>query len=224
MADKSANVRPMPSGTTCTSDVISARTAFIDFYGNYAVSFSSQFVASIFGLITLCALVNVVMISIDKQFNPLSVVVIIFSMLMFIGFTLAARHTYSRFKYYSDLASKLINNADCLLNVAQLGETKTYFKVRDNEKKIRELEETYLELKEKLPENYKESIHEYERIEIPFCQYEKINRFNQNKSSVKKILDKTRFPLLLGLGVIGLALVTYYPLLVNFLKFIGLQV
>ncbi len=207
-------------------DVIAARAALLDFYGDYSVSFSSQFVASIFGLITASALINSVLASIRTQFavssrfDLFSAVVIGFSLIVFFGFASAAVYTYRRFKFYADLASKLVRVPNCLRYAAQMNKVKVDINVQNKEKDILKVEEDFCRLNQSLPEDYRKQIQERQKITVSFPQYEMASESSQNKILAKVILNSRLFPLVMGLGMTSLFFVTYYPILASFVSLI----
>lgn len=216
-----ADGQPAPPETISLGDTIAARSALLDFYGAYSVAFSSQFVASIFGLITACALINAALnFLVDKQLiNNFSVIIVIFSLFIFIGFISAALYTYNRLTYYSDLASAIVSFPLGLQEAAKLDKITVKIKVKNNKKSIEALERTFFEIKEKLPDNYKAIIEKCQHLDVNFRTYEKISRRTQYKKTIKKILsNRILFAFVLIFGVVCLFLVTYYPLFVVILR------
>ena len=129
---------------------IAARSAILDFYGDYSVSFSNQFIASIFGFITACALINAVLTNLlmPSQVNPTSIgFFLIISLSIFVGFIFAAIHTYTRFTFYADLASQLKGFPVCLRLVAKLEELTPRIRYRKREEGIKEINDIYSRLK-----------------------------------------------------------------------------
>jgi hypothetical protein len=75
-------------------------SAVLEFYGNRATSFVSLFVASIFGIVTLSAIIQVIN-------SPTPVLI---STIPYFIFSLAGFYTLQRFFYYVDLAEKVKTN------------------------------------------------------------------------------------------------------------------
>jgi len=95
-------------GTDRIANILTARAAILDFYSDRAGSFTSFFVASIFGLVTLLAIVQGTHREVAHN-NPLYYgVLIVISIVIYIAFAYAGRHTFERFAHYADIADKLV--------------------------------------------------------------------------------------------------------------------
>jgi len=90
------------------SDNISIFFALLEFYGNRATSFVSLFVASIFGIVTLSAILQVI----EYSINPIdySIIPLLLSVGPFVGFSVAGYYTLEKYFYYGDLAEKIKSN------------------------------------------------------------------------------------------------------------------
>jgi hypothetical protein len=84
-------------------------SSLLDFYNNRATSFANLFVASIFGIVTLSAIVVSV---IDGNFGRA-----IFSMLPFWFFVIAGAYTYYRYSFYAGIAEEIKGQGFCYCNV-----------------------------------------------------------------------------------------------------------
>jgi hypothetical protein len=91
-------------------------SAVLDFYGNRATSFVSLFVASIFGIVTLSAIVQVIQ----------SVIPVFLSIIPFVIFSLAGYYTLERYFYYGDLAEKVKSNCLEVPNYFDLNSISVY--------------------------------------------------------------------------------------------------
>jgi len=78
---------------------VSALSALLDFYSDRATAFASLFVASIFGLVTLSAIIQNY---IDGNFYWY-----IISLFPFIGFAVSGYFTWYRFCFWADMAHKM---------------------------------------------------------------------------------------------------------------------
>lgn len=92
------------------TDVLTARAALLDFYSDRAVAHASFLVASIFGLVTLMAIVQLM---INHALNLL----IYISLIPFVVFSYLGFHSLRRFGKYASVADKLQQS---FLNYAKL--------------------------------------------------------------------------------------------------------
>jgi hypothetical protein len=151
-----------PPDKPSAGDAIAARAALLDFYGDYTVSFSSQFLASIFGLITACALINGVLCTLlNGSINWFLITIFfIISLVAFLGFVVVSFYTYKRFSYYSDLASKLAEPFVCLRKAALLHEIPVDIGSSNRKETRANIKNAYSEVKGNLPDNAKPIIAE----------------------------------------------------------------
>lgn len=98
-----------------TANMLTARSALLDFYSDRAVAFASFFLASIFGLVTVLAIVQ----GIED-----SVFLISISLFLFWAFAYAGYYTFQRFRFYADIASKLQAGKGGLKKTARLDKLK----------------------------------------------------------------------------------------------------
>jgi hypothetical protein len=81
-------------------DVIAARAALLDYYGDSALSFSNQFIASIFGLVASSAIIQSVLVFLLSGSNLLDLEFLLFlapSLLLFGGFSYMVSYTFNKF-------------------------------------------------------------------------------------------------------------------------------
>ena len=86
-----------------TSNKISARSALLDYYSDRAVSFSGFFLASIFGLLTMMALVQ----GIECNDVTIQSVFLILSVFPVFTFAYMGWYVMKRFSYYVEIANKI---------------------------------------------------------------------------------------------------------------------
>jgi hypothetical protein len=206
-------------------NVIAARSALLDFYGDRATSFVSLFIASIFGLVTISAIIQTMLFGMVGQetilsqfFNnvklSLNSVIIIVSVFMYVTFVEVALYTYKRYTFYSDLADKL---AKCdLSSMAKLDCIPVGLYKKDMTEKILQrlnhAAEIYAaDLKDEDKDKAK-IIETDEKYLFNFAIHEKYMIEQQKEGRVKKILGSKKFMPLTYLLFLGLALLTYYPL------------
>ena len=122
----------------------------MDSYGDNAISFSNQFLASIFGIVAGSALVQQVLIYLlnSEAFSwelglQLSLVVLLPSGLLFAGLLYIARYTFKKFTNYSSLTSTVAGGKNGIYLTSRLD--KLYFPVllHDFEEQKTDLEKVY---------------------------------------------------------------------------------
>ena len=220
-------VEGKPSDNPTNENVIAARCALLDFWGDNAVSFASQFVASIFGLITMSALIHSVLIYLEDNNLPdyALIAFFIFSFLLYLGLSYVARYTYIRFTNYSSLASNLAFFSKGLYETAKLQELTAWIYPENPDKTKKLLNEAYERCKEQLSKEtvpYTEYHKEGEKktsFKINYLLYYNLRIREQETSIMKKMTKHRRlFGLIIILAVFFLWIVTYYPLLLNVLN------
>jgi hypothetical protein len=212
---------PKPVDTLVTENKIAARSALLDFYGDYSVSFSSQFVASIFGLAAASALINTALFNLltTQTFSSVSLVLfVIISLFIFLGFLFAAYHTYTRFRFYAALASSIAGFPTCLRGEAKLHEIFAESTFETREKGLMKINAAFSKLKKecKVPEDIKPFRKDRKKgdkhaFEVIFPVYEELETQKQNEKPLKQILSSKWFPLIWIVGIFLLSLITYYP-------------
>ena len=175
------------------ANILTARSALLDFFSDRAGSFASFFVASIFGLATLLTIVQGI-----KRNNPLEYgALIVVSFVVYVAFASAGYHTFKRFVHYADIADRLVGyHADkleretarrSLIDIAELEKLKFYTQPEGKEWKETTLKEHFIKQTEK-----------------------------QDRQFARKIL-KRKFNLLYG-GLIGLLwILVFLPKIVDIL-------
>jgi hypothetical protein len=106
-------------------EVIAARAALLDYYGDSALSFSNQFIASIFGLVASSAIIQSVLVFLLSKDIPLIIESEVFlfpSLLLFGGFSYMVNYTFNKFCYYSSLTSNLVTGKGGIYRKARLDE------------------------------------------------------------------------------------------------------
>lgn len=82
---------------------LTAKAALLDFYSDRAVAHASLFVASIFGLVTVLAII---------QNIECNVLLLPLSLLLYWAFAYAGYFTFQRFSYYADISDRLRQDID----------------------------------------------------------------------------------------------------------------
>jgi len=84
-------------------NILTARSALLDFYADRATSFASLFVASIFGVVALLAVIQAV------QYTRMldCVILIPVSLVSYGAFAYAGHYTFHRFTFYGNIAHLL---------------------------------------------------------------------------------------------------------------------
>ena len=96
------------------SNQLTAQAALLDFYSDRAVAQASFLIASIFGLITLLAMVQ-------QMINEASLLLLSLSLVPFLTFSYLGFYSLQRFGYYAVIADKLQQNLS-----SYTGEFKVY--------------------------------------------------------------------------------------------------
>lgn len=124
-----------------------AISALLDYYNNRATSFASLLTASIFGLVTLSAIIQ---FTFDKSFlinpniltNP--IIQIVVSVILYLLFSIACYHTLICYSYYTGLADKIKTAGLQTPYISDLKNMKL-LEEKDGEKKFRSLIEIITE-------------------------------------------------------------------------------
>lgn len=181
------------------SEELSARSALLQFYSQRAVSFASLFVASIFGLITWSAIVR----AIDVK-GASYLVFIGLSLIVYIFFAYASRHTFKRFTYYADIASKLA--------VDSKGSVKDYANLKAMDFEIDE--KRFNGMTEELK---KEAKGEDGKFRLNFQTYFDNENMKQNQSWAKGLSER-KFRIIHVMLMLLLGIVVYVPLVISYLS------
>ena len=137
-------------------DINTARAALLDFFGDNAISFSNQFLASMFGLVASSAIIQSIFVYLlDKEplSGELTLLFLLPASLLFGGLSFMLRYTYQRFQYYSGLANNVATGIDGIMETAKLDDLYVRYDTKVFIKNQRDLERTYLncELPESTP-------------------------------------------------------------------------
>lgn len=137
-------------------DMNAARAAFLDFYGDSALSFSNQFLASVFGLVASAAIIQSIFIYLSTE-DPLSLelrlVFLLPSLLLFGGLSYMVRYTYKQFGIYSTLANNLASGEDGIRKTANLHKLYLRYDTKKFLSEKSELEKAYEICKSELPKD-----------------------------------------------------------------------
>jgi hypothetical protein len=207
-------------------NTIAARAALLDFYGDQATSFASQFVASIFGLVTISAVILTMSQSLSQSIsqNTNWLVIILFLILslpLYLAFSYIAQYTYGRFTNYASLASHLVTVPGGLLERAHLEELETYYEKEHYEKTKELLKQASEECKPHLPKGTilireDRKGEEVKGAHINLRLHLDVVYKRQQKALIKRITPHTRtihMVMLLFLAI--LSLICYFPLIVS---------
>lgn len=221
-----------PTDNNDPENIIAARAALLDLYGDRATAFVSLFIASIFGLVTISAIVQAMLFSMVDEEAALSQFLyfklslnaffIFLSAVLYIAFVGVALYTYKRYTFYADWSDKLTRYEICesaKLGYLSIPLSKKIF----NEKQIQDLKLLAKNYASKLKddEKYKAKIIETAtHWKISFAFYQEYTSQYQKESRVKKFLGSKHFKLITCLTFLGLALLTYYPLINRLLKYL----
>jgi hypothetical protein len=99
--------------------------ALLDFHSDRATSFASLFVASIFGLVTLSAIIKNIGIA-SWQYG--------FTIIPYLGFLIAGIFTWKRFSYYADIAHQI--ESVCIRHYNYFKLRNTYIYEKDKSREI----------------------------------------------------------------------------------------
>ena len=91
-----------------TVNVLTARSAILDFYSDRATSFASFFVASIFGLVTMLAIVQWIDRGLAYNIPGYYGLLIGISIVIYVLFAKAGHYVFTRFVHYANIADKLV--------------------------------------------------------------------------------------------------------------------
>ena len=91
-----------------TANILTARSAILDFYSDRATSFASFFVASMFGLVTMLAIVQWIDRGVAYDIPGYYGLLISISIGIYVLFAKAGHYVFSRFVHYANIADKLI--------------------------------------------------------------------------------------------------------------------
>jgi len=210
-----------------SENTVAARAALLDFYGDQTALFASQFVASIFGLVTISAVILTLSQSLSVNPNWYLVgVFVILSLTLYLFFSYAAQYTYRRFTLYASLASHLVVVKNGLLAEAKLDKLETYYKKEAYEKDKEKINKVCEYLESHLPEGTSLCRENWEGeilkgAWINSRVYLEVVTREQNRAFIKKITIHARLTrCLMFLFLTILALITYFPLIISVLKVI----
>jgi hypothetical protein len=178
-------------------DELSARSALLQFYGQRAVSFASLFIASIFGLITWLAIARGIEVK-----GACYLIFMVLSSIVYIVFAYASRHTFRRFVYYANIASKLATESK--------GSVKDYANFEGMDFEIGE--KVYNGLTEELKKEVKK---EDGKFRLNFQAYFDDENKKQYQSFVRDLSER-RFGIIHSVLMILLWIVVYVPLLISY--------
>lgn len=201
-------------------DMISARAALLDYFGDSALSFSNQLIASIFGLVASCAIIQSVFGFLLSEDNPLIVESLVFfflSLVLFGGFSYMVNYTFNKFTFYSSLTSNLTGGKGGIWEQARLNELYVLYseKAFRRDKNSLENSRKFLIETEQMAENEKWFTKEKNGIYVKYLVHSTHYDFKY-----KKIWWRNHFKGIMGLALILLAIVTYYPLIVEVIQMV----
>jgi len=222
-----AQVKEIKTKSDCSdmANVMAARAALLDLYGDRATSFVSLFLASIFGLVTISAIVQTMLFSMVEQVSSQTWYLqlspnfffIAVSMILFVVFVVVALYTYNRYTFYSDLSDKLTRSE--MRSQAELDSLSVSLAKKDcDEKLLKSIAEEYASTLKDEDKSKAKIIEKENDFIINFVIYEKYRVELQKQNRLKKIIDSGHFKTMTCLLFLGLALLTYYPLFTLFFK------
>jgi len=192
------------SGNNRIANMLTARSALLDFYSDRAVAFASFFVASIFGLVTTLALIQRIEIEKGNLGNLsacwLDLAAIVGSLVAYVFFAYAVQYTFKRFAMYSSIADHLAVKG--LHEYAKGEEVK--FKIQCSPKDLELLRKAFREFKQEIKPKEKGQ-------EVHFSAYVSYMSLKRTRFLLRKY--EKYFELMLGALMLLLALLGYYPIL-----------
>jgi hypothetical protein len=204
-----------------SDNVIAARAALLDFYGDNAVSFASQFVASIFGLITISALIQAISLHLTESNSDWSakIIFLIPSLFLFLSLSYLARYIYGRFTNYASIASNLVTISNGTLEMAKVEQLYIFYPAEQYETSKEQIKQACNKCKSRLPEGTvlcteKKDGKKGTGALVNFRVHLDVMYETQNKSLMKMLTKHQKVTnLLMYLFLFILAFVTYFPLI-----------
>ncbi len=108
------------SGSTSNTEVL---TSLLDFYNSRTTSFANLFLASIFGVVALSAIVGVIPVNLTTN-NIWANKHALISIIPYVFFVFMGYYTFDRYRNYADIAEKIKSNAFEYPNYTNLNKSK----------------------------------------------------------------------------------------------------